>query len=111
MSPPCCRIRCKDYPASGKPSSRSNTPTGSPPTTTSSGGFPPKRAPAARQSLADLAIRLDLGGPAAETGELIRAVLDALRTGQPYQRWLLIFDNAGAPDDIRSLLLSGPGTR
>ncbi len=64
---------------------------------------------AARQSLADLATRLDLGGPAAETGELIRAVLDALRTGQPYQRWLLIFDNAGAPDDIRSLLLSGPG--
>jgi tetratricopeptide (TPR) repeat protein len=64
---------------------------------------------AARQSLADLAIRLDLGGPSAETGELIRAVLDALRMGQPYQRWLLVFDNAGAPEDIRSLLLSGPG--
>ena len=64
---------------------------------------------AARQSLADLAIRLDLGGPAAETGELIRAALDALRTGQPYQRWLLIYDSAGVPDEIRSLLLSGPG--
>jgi Tetratricopeptide repeat/TIR domain len=63
----------------------------------------------ARQSLADLATRLDLGGPGAETGELIRAVLDGLRTGQPYQRWLLIFDNAGAPDDLRPLLLSGPG--
>jgi len=71
--------------------------------------IPSETRAGARQSLADLAARLDLGGPAAETGELIRAVLDALRTGQPYQRWLLIFDNAGDPDDIRSLLLSGPG--
>jgi tetratricopeptide (TPR) repeat protein len=64
---------------------------------------------AARQSLADLAIRLDLGGPAAGTGELIRAALDALRTGQPYPRWLLVFDNAGAPEDIGPLLPSGLG--
>jgi len=63
----------------------------------------------ARQALAELALRLDMGGPAAETGELIRAALDALRTGRPYQRWLVIFDNAGVPDDIRPLLLSGPG--
>ncbi len=70
---------------------------------------PSEARAAARQSFADLAVRLDLGGPVAETGELIRAVLDALRTGQPYQRWLLIFDGAGAPDEIRSLLLSGPG--
>ena len=109
MSPPCCRIRCKDCPASGKPSSLSNTPTGSPPTTTSFWWIPSESRAGARQALADLATRLDLGSPAAETGELIRAVLDALRMGQPYQRWLLIFDNAGAPDDIRSLLLSGPG--
>ena len=71
--------------------------------------IPSESRAGARQALADLATRLDLGSPAAETGELIRAVLDALRMGQPYQRWLLIFDNAGAPDDIRSLLLSGPG--
>ena len=71
--------------------------------------IPSESRAGARQALADLATRLDLGSPAAETGELIRAVLDALRMGQPSQRWLLIFDNAGAPDDIRSLLLSGPG--
>ena len=86
-----------------------NTPTVSPRTTTSFWWIPSEARAAARQSLADLAIRLDLGGQAAETGELIRAVLDALRTGQPYQRWLLIFDNVGAPEDIGSLLLSGPG--
>lgn len=64
----------------------------------------------ARQSFADLAIRLDLGGQGTPTGELIRMALDALRTAQqPYQRWLLVFDNAGTPDDIRPLLLSGPG--
>jgi hypothetical protein len=63
----------------------------------------------ARHGLADLALRLDLGGPAAEIGELIRAALDALRTGRPYQRWLLIFDNAGGLDDIKPLLPSGSG--
>src|ERR1019366_479444 len=41
--------------------------------------------------------------------ELIRAARDALRTGQPYQRWLLIFDNAGSPASIQSLVPSGPG--
>jgi tetratricopeptide (TPR) repeat protein len=61
-----------------------------------------------RQCLAELAIRLDLGGSTAQTGELIRAALDALRTGQPYQRWLLIFDNAGAPEELQPLP-SGPG--
>jgi tetratricopeptide (TPR) repeat protein len=64
---------------------------------------------AAREGLANLAVRLDLGGPAAETSELIRAALDALRTGHPYRRWLLVFDNAGAPADIQPLLPSGQG--
>ena len=67
-----------------------------------------KRA-TARQALADLAVRLDLGGPHTEIGELIRAARDALRTGQPHQRWLLIFDNAGSPTSIQSLVPSGPG--
>jgi len=63
----------------------------------------------ARQALADLAVRLDLGGPQTEVGELIRAVKDALRTSEPSRRWLLIFDNAGSPAAVGPLLPSGPG--
>jgi tetratricopeptide (TPR) repeat protein len=71
--------------------------------------IPADKQATARKALADLAVRLDLGGPQTEIGELIRAAKDALRTGQPYQRWLLIFDNAGSPASIQSLVPSGPG--
>jgi tetratricopeptide (TPR) repeat protein len=71
--------------------------------------IPAESRATARHALGELAVRLDLGGPAAETGELIRAAIDALRTGQPYQRWLLIFDNAAETDSISHLLLTGPG--
>jgi tetratricopeptide (TPR) repeat protein len=37
------------------------------------------------------------------------AVLDALRRGTPYSRWLLIFDNADQPEDINELIPRGPG--
>jgi len=52
--------------------------------------IPADKQATARKALADLAVRLDLGGPHTEIGELIRSAKDALRTGQPYQRWLLI---------------------
>jgi hypothetical protein len=71
--------------------------------------IPAESRATARHALSELAVRLDLGGPTAETGELIRGALDALRTGQPYQRWLLIFDNAAGTDSILPLLLNGPG--
>jgi hypothetical protein len=71
--------------------------------------IPADKQATARKALADLAVRLDLGGPQTEIGELIRAAQDALRTGQPHQRWLLIFDNAGSPTSIQSLVPSGPG--
>lgn len=71
--------------------------------------IPADQPAATRQALAELARRLDLGGPSAEPGELIRLALDALRTGQPYQRWLLIFDNAEDPARLQPFLLDGPG--
>ena len=71
--------------------------------------IPADKQATGRKALADLAVRLDLGGPQTEIGELIRAAKDALRTGQPYQRWLLVFDNAGSPASIQPLVPSGPG--
>jgi tetratricopeptide (TPR) repeat protein len=37
------------------------------------------------------------------------AVLDALRRGIPYRRWLLIFDNADQPEEINEIIPRGPG--
>jgi tetratricopeptide (TPR) repeat protein len=63
-----------------------------------------------RSSLAALAPYLGLQ-PATATGieDAAGAVLDALRRGQPYKRWLLIFDNADQPEDISNILPRGPG--
>jgi tetratricopeptide (TPR) repeat protein len=51
------------------------------------------------QALADLApaLRLDVGR---EANTALPAVREALRTGQPYGRWLLVFDNAEDPSRI-----------
>ena len=34
---------------------------------------------------------------------------DALRRGEPYRRWLIVFDNADQPEDIKDLIPTGPG--
>jgi hypothetical protein len=63
-----------------------------------------------RSSLAALASQLGLaeamvtGIDGAATG-----ALDALRRGEPYRRWLLIFDNADQPEDIMAFIPAGPG--
>ena len=60
-----------------------------------------------RSALAALAPHLGVGGTGIE--DAASAVLDALRRGQPYRRWLLIFDNADQPEDINDLIPRGPG--
>ena len=66
--------------------------------------------PSVRGSLAELAQRLGLeASPAAGVDGLIVAVRDALRRGDPYSRWLIVFDNADQPEEIQELIPEGPG--
>jgi MinD-like ATPase involved in chromosome partitioning or flagellar assembly len=61
------------------------------------------------ESLARLAARLDLR-VGTNLPDAAREVLELLRLGRaPYQRWLLIYDNANEPADLRSYIPSGPG--
>jgi tetratricopeptide (TPR) repeat protein len=73
--------------------------------------IPADQLPSVRGSLANLADRLHLDPPAAAGIDgAIAAALDALRRGDPYRRWLLIFDNADQPEDINHLVPhDGPG--
>ncbi|MEV4146032.1 FxSxx-COOH system tetratricopeptide repeat protein [Amycolatopsis sp. NPDC049691] len=51
-------------------------------------------------SLVKLAQRLDL--PVEQSVDTaVPAVLEALGSGEPYRRWLLVFDNADRPEDVR----------
>ncbi len=60
-----------------------------------------------RTTIADLAKRMDL--PSLTVDDAVRSVLAALRQGQPYDRWLLVFDNANRPEDIEDFLPAGSG--
>jgi hypothetical protein len=60
------------------------------------------------RSLAELAPRLNVR-VGESYADAAREVRDKLRLGDPYNRWLLVFDNADEPADLRSSLPGGPG--
>jgi hypothetical protein len=59
-------------------------------------------------SLAELAPHIGVR-PADSTADTAEAVREALRRGRPYDRWLLIFDNADEPGEIKDFFPGGPG--
>jgi hypothetical protein len=61
-----------------------------------------------RRSIVSLARRLEL--PESEDVDFtVQTVLDELGVGRPSRNWLLVYDNAGNPVDVRRYLPSGPG--
>ena len=70
--------------------------------------IPSEQSAGARHALIGLA--QELGLP--ETGDLNRtlaAVRDALSRGEPYRNWLVVFEDANQPDEIKAYLPSGAG--
>ncbi|GAA0223976.1 FxSxx-COOH system tetratricopeptide repeat protein [Cryptosporangium japonicum] len=59
-------------------------------------------------SFADLAQRLELAG-GDDVVEAAAAALEALRRGEPYSRFLVVFDNADQPEDLSRYDLGGSG--
>ncbi|MFJ9904318.1 FxSxx-COOH system tetratricopeptide repeat protein [Streptomyces sp. NPDC101152] len=72
--------------------------------------IPSERPGQITQALVELAGRLGLS-TSTEANIALPAVREALREGRPYARWLLIFDNADSPEQVRHHFpQSGNGT-
>lgn len=68
--------------------------------------IPSERPGQIGQSLVELAKRLGLV-TTSEANIATPAVREALREGRPYSRWLLIFDNADSPEQVRPYFPTG----
>lgn len=65
---------------------------------------------AARSSMADLAVQAGGADGVGETADRdYTELFDVLRRHQRFGRWLLIFDGAGEPEDVRELIPPLPG--
>ncbi|MEO3767956.1 FxSxx-COOH system tetratricopeptide repeat protein [Streptomyces sp. B8F3] len=62
----------------------------------------------AREQLADLSVRLNLP-VGSNIGDRVRRVREALRTGRPYRRWLLVFDSADEMELLDDIVPEGDG--
>jgi hypothetical protein len=66
-----------------------------------------------RASFVELARRLNLrgasGASVAPADLAVPTVLEALRTGTPFASWILVFDNADRPEDVRPFIPAGNG--
>ncbi|MEU5848657.1 FxSxx-COOH system tetratricopeptide repeat protein [Saccharopolyspora shandongensis] len=61
-----------------------------------------------RSSFVELANKL--GVPSADSADTaVPGVLEALRKGEPFSRWLLVFDNADRPEAVRTFFPAGSG--
>ncbi|MFJ6675820.1 FxSxx-COOH system tetratricopeptide repeat protein [Actinosynnema sp. NPDC091369] len=60
------------------------------------------------RAFVELAERLGVAG-AGTADRAVPAVVDALRRGAPYRRWILVFDNADRPQDVRRYFPAGNG--
>jgi hypothetical protein len=61
-----------------------------------------------RDSFVKLGRQLNLQDSFGYRDRSVFTVMDALRTGNPYRRWLLIFDNAAQPEVIDEFIPKGP---
>ncbi|MFJ9426952.1 FxSxx-COOH system tetratricopeptide repeat protein [Streptomyces sp. NPDC101249] len=72
--------------------------------------IPSEQSQQIRQVLVELARRLGLDVGTGEANTAVPAVIEALRTGEPYKNWLLVFDNAEVPEAVREFFpTNGPG--
>ncbi|WP_069761741.1 FxSxx-COOH system tetratricopeptide repeat protein [Streptomyces sp. LUP47B] len=72
--------------------------------------IPSEQSQQIRQVLVELARRLGLDVGTGEANTAVPAVIEALRVGEPYKNWLLVFDNAEVPEAVREFFpTNGPG--